>query len=99
TRSDRDWSSDVCSSDLMHARDRSEQPLDTVVLVVAPAVVLARISVLPSGICHFTIRWCAPRAKPPSKRTSRLKSAAFHHDAPREIGRASCREGVASGVA
>ena len=40
----------------------------------------ARIRVLPSGICHITIRLRVAAEKPPRKRTLRRKSSASHHE-------------------
>src|SRR3989440_3932337 len=77
TRSDRDWSSDVCSSDLPLARDRLRRTLSGTACPWSPDFPLrstfrhwTRAAVRPTD--QAGVGWGGPRVK--------------------EIGRASCRE-------
>src|SRR5699024_11700718 len=94
TRSKRDWSSDVCSSDLATVDNEPELPLATVGAALsdlADAALSAALAVAIAQVCHGAP--CLVRLAV----IAMGKCGARELNYVSEIGRAACRERMRSG--
>src|SRR5206468_4413123 len=96
TRSDRDWSSDVCSSDLSSPADVLGKTVSSLIRIAERTVIVCASKPSPMSACAVAYdgRETAQRALELVARFASVTHSTVH--VIHEIGRASCRERVQS---
>src|SRR5207247_8212552 len=92
-RSTRDWSSDVCSSDLAQQSERTSQWFKRI-NGRAMSCMLSEKPGITTSVCSYVqyrIGLCGQRSEHSDDR-ARLRDAEQPHAPEKQIGRASCRE-------